>query len=373
MREIKKILFSSNVAWSIYNFRLDLLKELQNSGYEIHTLANIDDFAIKLQQEGFGFTSIKINNNSKNPIKDILLIYKYLILYSEIKPDIILHNAIKPNIYGTIAAGILKIPTINNISGLGTLFIEKKFSTSIAKWLYKFSQRFASILLFQNKSDKEYFISNKLISREKAHLIPGSGVDTIVYSPEANSKILSKNFRFLFIGRLLFDKGIMEYIKACDELKVKYKNAEFNILGPFYTANSSGISEIFLNTWIEKGTINYLGVSNNVIEELKKTDCLVLPSYREGLSKVLLEASSMEVPIITTNVPGCKDVITDEKNGLLCNARDYKDLKSKMEKMLLLPQSERNSLGKNARINAIKNFDISLVIEKYVTLIDSII
>ncbi len=350
-----------------------MLNQLQGDGFTIHTMATPDGFEKKLVHKGFDFTPINFKNNTTNPIKDILLTINYIRLYKKISPDIILQNAIKPNIYGTIAAGILGIPVINNVSGLGTLFIKKSFSTYIGKALYFLSQKFATVVLFQNESDKELFIYNNLIDKERAHLIPGSGVDTKRFSPETNCKVPSSNFRFLFIGRLLVDKGILEYIKACDELKNKFENVEFNILGPFYNDNSSGITESDLQYWVNKGTIKYLGVSNDVIQNLRNADCLVLPSYREGLSKVLLEASSMEVPIITTNVPGCKDVIKDNFNGLLCEPEDYIDLKNKMEKMFLLSPSERSLLGSNARRNVVDNFEISFVIQKYRSLIELIL
>jgi UDP-N-acetylglucosamine:LPS N-acetylglucosamine transferase len=168
-----KIIFSSNIAWSIYNFRLKLLKSLQNDGHEIFTVAFNDAYSEKLKNEGFHFEAIDLNNNSTNPLEDLKTIYSYYKIYKKIKPDVICHNAIKPNIYGTIAAGMLNIPVVNNISGLGTLFIKKSFSTKIAKLLYKFSQKKASKIFFQNNDDLSLFIEIKLIEKSKAQVIPG--------------------------------------------------------------------------------------------------------------------------------------------------------------------------------------------------------
>ncbi len=368
-----KVLFSSNISWSIFNFRSDLLKKLQKEGYEICVAASKDEYSQRLVDAGFHYTELKVNNNSTNPFKDLMLIVKYYQTYKAIKPDIILHNAIKPNIYGTIAAGLLGIPTINNISGLGTLFIKKSFSTKIAKILYWFSQKFATKVLFQNPYDRDLFVEKGLVAKEKADLVPGSGVDTNRFSPERFSRTPVENFQFLFVGRLLIDKGIVEYINAAKQLKEKYNNVDFNILGPFYEDNSTTISRATLDRWVDEKIINYLGTTDKVEEVFATTDCLVLPSYREGLSKVLIEASSMALPIVTTNVPGCKDVVLNEETGYLCNPRDAVDLEKKLEKMLLLEESQRIAFGKNARKRTINVFDIKIVIKKYMDTIQEIL
>lgn len=368
-----KILFSSNISWSIFNFRSDLLKTLKDQGFEVYVMASKDDYSQRLIDQGFHFKELKVNNNSTNPLMDLMLIFNYYQLYKKIKPDIILHNAIKPNIYGTIAAGLLRIPTINNISGLGTLFIKKSFPTKIAKLLYWFSQKFASVVLFQNPHDLSLFVEKGLVAKEKADLIPGSGVDTDRFSPKNFDQNQSEKLQFLFVGRLLVDKGIMEYMEAARQLKKKYKNVDFNILGPFYEDNSTTITPEVLDKWVSEKIINYLGTTDHVEEVFAVTDCLVLPSYREGLSKVLIEASSMALPIVTTNVPGCKDVVIDGETGYLCNPRDADDLAEKMEKMILLEESERITFGNNARERAKNVFDIKIVIEKYVNTIQDVL
>jgi glycosyltransferase involved in cell wall biosynthesis len=367
-----KIVFSSNISWSIYNFRLNLLKSLQKEGHEIFTVAFKDEYSEKLLEEGFHFEPINLNNNSTNPIKDVKTLYDYYKIYKKLKPDVICHNAIKPNIYGTIAAGMLGIPVINNISGLGTLFIKKSFSTKIAKLLYRFSQRKASKIFFQNEDDLNLFIENKLIDKSRTQLIPGSGVDTSRFIPNEDSKE-DGGFQFLFIGRLIYDKGIREYIEAVKLLKKKYSNAVFNVLGPLYENNASAISKETLDSWIKNGEIVYLGQTDYVEKVMKIVDCIVLPSYREGLSKVLIEASSMGLPIVTTDVPGCRDVIVNNETGFLCEVKNSKDLADKMEKMLLLPYEKRKEMGIKARKRAIALFDKKIIIDYYKQAIYSII
>lgn len=360
-----KLIFSSNVSWSIYNFRFDLLKSLQNEGFEIYTVAANDKYSKKLKDAGFHFKAIHINNNGTNPFKDVLLIVKYLRIYKCISPDIICHNAIKPNIYGTIAAGILGIPVVNNISGLGTLFIKKSLVTRLVIVLYRFSQKFASIVLFQNKYDRDLFISKDIISKDKTQIINGSGVNTAKFV-NTNFRNGNRPFTFLFVGRLLKDKGIFEFIEAVRLLKILFPDTQFNILGPLYKSNQTAITLDDINRWNnDEKIITYLGESDDVKSELAKADCLVLPSYREGLSKVLIEASSMSLPIITTDVPGCKDVVLDGVTGFLCSPRDSKDLASKMEKMLNLEIFERLEMGRNARDRALDIFDVKHIIKTY--------
>lgn len=366
-----KILFSSNIAWSIYNFRYKLLKQLQNNGHEIFTLAHKDDYSEKLNQVGFNFHHININNNSTNPIKDIFLIKDYIKIYKKISPDIILHNAIKPNIYGTIAASLLGIPVINNISGLGTLFIKKSISTIIAKELYRFSQHRAYKVFFQNTDDLNLFVENGLVPLKKTELIPGSGVDT-EYFKNSEEKIRKIPFRFLFVARLIADKGIREYIDAIKILKSKYDDIEYVILGSIYEANSTAISQIELDQWKKELDIVHISHSDKVKEIMQTADCVVLPSYREGLSKVLIEASSLSLPIVTTNVPGCKDVVIDGYNGFLSNVKDSDDLALKMEKMYLLDNKSLNTFGKNARQRAVEVFDVKIINDIYEKVINEI-
>ena len=359
-----KIVFSSNVSWSIYNFRKDLLKTLYEKGYEIYTISSRDKYADKLIKLGFVYREVKINNNSKNPFTDIALIYKYIKLYKKIRPDIICHNAIKPNIYGTIAAKLLGIPVINNISGLGTLFIRKNFSTSLAKILYKFSQKFANTVFFQNPHDSSLFIDENLIDYKKVKLIPGSGVDTSLFKP--NKKKQKDIFNFIFIGRFLKDKGMLELYDAVVSLSKVRNDFKVTLVGSRYASNETCITEIQLNLFKTNNLFDVIGHTDNVQDELIKADCLILPSYREGLSKVLIEAGSSGIPCITTDVPGCKDVIIDNYNGLIVKPKSSESLLVAMQKMLNFEYSTLSSLGKNSRNNILKNFSMKKVNNIYI-------
>ncbi len=376
---MKKIAISINTSWNIYNFRLGLIKALQKEGFEVYAIAPKDDYSNQLDELGVKHIDIFISNKGTNPIEDIKTIWQYYKIYKKLKPDIALHYTIKPNIYGTIGARLAGVKVINNISGLGTVFLNDSISSKIARNLYKIALIFSKKVFFQNPHDRELFIKNKLVKKSKTDLVPGSGIDTRKFKPlEKENK--GGKFKFLFIARLVKDKGIIEYVEAAriiKNLKFKIENyidIEFQILGAFYPGNPTAITKEQMGKWIEKGVINYLGVSDSVQDFIKKSDCVVLPSYREGLSRVLLEAASMAKPIITTDTPGCKDVVDDGINGFLCKVKDSKDLAKKMKKMLNLSKYERINMGKVGREKIINEFDEKIVIKKYletIKLIDS--
>lgn len=367
----KKLVIVLNTSWNIYNFRLNLLKALQNEGWEIIAITPKDTYSEKLMELGIAYYEIDMNNKGTNPLEDIKLLFSLLHLYRSINPTVILHYTIKPNIYGSIAAGLLKIPSISNISGLGTVFLTNNLSSKIAKFLYKIAMLFPEKVFFQNNDDHQLFLDLGLVSPHKTELVPGSGIDTSKFSPlktECNSA-----FTFLFIARLVKDKGLLEYIAACRLLNQKYLNVKFQILGALYDGNPTAIQPDDLQIWIKEQLIDYLGVSDDVHKVIGEADCIVLPSYREGLSRVLLEAASMAKPLVTTNVPGCRDVVEDGINGFLCNAKDTKSLFEAMEKMLLLDNDARITMGIRGREKAIQQFDETIVIDTYKNAIHSII
>ena len=376
---MKKIVISINTSWNIYNFRLGLIKALQKEGYKVYAVAPKDEYSIKLQEIGVECIDVFMNNKGTNPIEDIKTIWEYYKIYKNIKPDVALHYTIKPNIYGTIGAKLAGVKVINNISGLGTVFLNDSISSKIARYLYKIALRFSDKVFFQNPHDRELFVKNKLVENNKTDLLAGSGIDTKRFKP-LKKEYQDGKFRFLFIARLVKDKGIIEYIEAIriiKNLKFKienYTDVEFQVLGAFYPGNPTAITKEQMQKWQEEGVVNYLGTSDRVSEIIKECDCVVLPSYREGLSRVLLEAASMAKPIITTDTPGCKDVVEDGVNGFLCKVKDADSLAIQVEKMLNLSTKQREEMGKRGREKIIKEFDEKIVIEKYleaIKLIDS--
>jgi len=363
-----RIVIFLNTSWNIYNFRLNLAKALKEKGNEVILVAPYDKYSDILSKE-FKYYSINMSNKGTNPNEDMKLIFNIYKLYKKIKPDVVLNYTIKPNIYGNIACNILGIKTINNISGLGTVFIKKTFITQIVKYLYRYSLSKSSKVFFQNKDDMNLFLKNNLVKDKICELIPGSGIDLDKFKPIKTIQ-KSDNFKFLLIARLLWDKGIGEYIDATREIKKKYKNIDFLIVGAIWEDNPTAISKEQIEEWENQALISYLGTTDNIKEEIAKIDCIVLPSYREGTSRTLLEAAAMEKPIITTDVPGCREVVDDGINGYLCKVRDSKDLANKMKKILKLSTKNQLEMGKRGREKMIHEFNEKIVIKSYLEAIN---
>lgn len=359
---MKRIVISSNTSWSIYNFRLNLARSLKKDFYDVILVAPYDKYSEYLKEE-FEYYDISINNKGVNPTEDLKVLRDYYKIYKQIKPHMVLNFTIKPNIYGSIVCRLLGIKVINNVSGLGTVFIKEGFTTKIVKLLYKLSLKKAEMVFFQNKDDKELFLTNCLVKYDNCDLLPGSGVDTVRFRPLYLKK--DKIFRFLLISRIIWDKGIGEYIAAIRILRKKYPLLKFQLAGPLDSINKTAISKSQVQKWVEEGLVDYIGATDDVEKFIVRADCIVLPSYREGTPRVLLESASMGKPIITTNAPGCKEVVDDGINGFLCKTKNSNDLADKMEKIFCLEDKDRFKMGCEGRKKIISEFDEKIVIEKY--------
>ena len=361
-----KIAIVLNTSWNIYNFRLNLVKALLEIGHEVIAIAPKDEYSPRLIEAGCRYVEVKMDSRGVNPLKDIALTFELYRIFKGHRPDVILQYTIKPNIYGTFAAAVLKIPVINNVCGLGTAFLNKDLVSKIALLLYKLAFRFSSLVYFQNNEDKEFFINSKIINKTKADLLPGSGVDLKRFVPSKSNKD-NTPFTFLLISRLLHDKGILEFIDAIKILKSKGVNAKFQILGQIDEKHSRGIKKELIDDWINEDFIEYLGSTDDVRPYINYADCIVLPSYREGTSRSLLEAASSAKPIITTDVPGCNNVVQHNVNGFLCESKNANDLAEKIEDMLTLDKSMLNKMGEEGSKIVESRFNEKIVINKYLT------
>lgn len=352
-----------NTSWNIYNFRLNFVRELINQGHEVHAIAPYDEYSKYLTEAGCIYHQIKMDSRGANPIKDSALILELFFIYRKIRPDIILHYTIKPNVYGTLAASLLRIPVINNVCGLGTVFLKKNLVSAIAVFLYRISFRFANKVFFQNEDDLKLFVNKKLVTSSAADLVPGSGIDlNRFYATEFKR---NDKFTFLLISRLITDKGILEYIEAVKQLKAAGVSANFQILGAKDPEHKRGIKTEVIDEWINSNTIEYLGTTNDVRKHIHNADCIVLPSYREGTPRTLLEAASSGKPIIATDVPGCNNVVINHFNGLLCRLKDAEDLANKMREMTTFEDEVLQKFGRNGRSKMEAEYNESFVINKY--------
>lgn len=358
-----KVAIVLNTSWNIYNFRMGLIKALREDGHEIHTIAPVDDYTSFLVESGCVHHAVKMDSRGANPLKDLALTFELFSIYRRLRPDVILHFTIKPNVYGTLAASLLRIPTINNVCGLGTIFLKKGVTSRVAKWLYRASFRFATKVFFQNSDDRAIFLEERLIAPGIADLVPGSGIDLTRFQPVEFKR--NKTFTFLLVSRLITDKGILEFVEAIRQLRSEGIDARFQVLGAKDPNHKRGIATEVIESWISNNTIEYLGTTKDVRPFMEQADCVVLPSYREGTPRTLLEAASLGKPIVTTDVPGCHHVVQHEYNGLLCTVKSPEDLASKMKQMATSPDETLLTFGRNGRKKMEAEFDEARVIQKY--------
>lgn len=364
----KKIIICANTFWNIYNFRLGLINDLKILGYKVIVVAGKDQYECKVKELVDDSYTLRIANKGVNPLQDIITILQLVKILKTVSADFILLFTIKPVIYGSILSIFFKSSFIATITGLGSAFLEQSWVTRLVRLLYKFGLKNIDKVVFQNKYDKEYFINNNLITEEKSEVINGSGIDLnkFKFSPLDNIS----EFKFVLIGRLIIDKGINEFVEAANKIKKNYPMTKFLLIGPSSFNDRGAIKLETINKWKKEGCIEYIGESKNVIKHIQDASCVILPSYREGISKVLLEASAIGRPIITCDVPGCKDIVIDNHNGFLCKPRNAIDLKIKIKQFLSLPFSKRQDMGLKARERVEKYFSHEEVFKKYHKIIE---
>ena len=369
---MKTIAISANTSWYLYNFRKNTILTMLAEGYKVYAIAPEDGYSKKLKELGCNFINISIDSGGTNPVNDLKTFYDFYKIYSHNNINTVLNFTPKNNIYSTLAARLAGVKTINNIAGLGTLFINESIPSKIARVLYKYSQSKADFIFFQNEDDRALFKQHKIAQNVISDRLPGSGADLsrFTVTPAPDDGVI----RFLLIARMLFDKGIAQYVEAARILKNTYGNTvEFRLLGFLDVDNPSAVSKAQMNDWVDEGVVNYLGTSDNVEAEIAQVDCMVLPSYyREGVPKSLLEAGAMGKPIVTTDNVGCRETVDDGYNGFICEPRSTDSLVLALDKVITMSHSERLSLGANSRNKIESEFDEKIVINKYLVALKSI-
>lgn len=364
---------SANLAWNIVNFRSALVRQLVAEGYEVLVAAGEDATAPALRAMGVRLLPLPMASRSISPFRDGWLFLRFCILMRRERPDLFLGWTIKPNIYGSLAAALFGVAVVNNISGLGTAFLRGGWLARIARQLYRIGLRRSTTVFFQNAEDRDLFLADGMVGRQQSALLPGSGIDTDVFAPGAYSRSEDGIFRFLLVARLIGDKGVHEYVAAARAVRARHPGARFQIMGFLDVDNRTAISRTTLEAWVAEGVIDYLGQAEDVRPALVQADCIVLPSYREGTSRVLLEAAAMARPAITSDVPGCRDVVRDGITGLVCRPRDPDDLASKMDMMINLDTVRRQAMGQAAREDVVARFSDKIVVDRYRNTISTIL
>lgn len=369
----KTIAMGYNTCHYVWLFRRNLLHALMNDGHKVVIMAPKDAYTEQLVDMGVTHFDVPMKMN-KNPASDYLLYRRFLKAFRAIQPDIYLGYTIKPNVYGSMAAHKMGVPTVSNIAGLGTVFASDGIVAQIAKTLYRVALGRAGMVFFQNPDDRQLFTSSGIVKHDRHDLLPGSGVDLsrFAFSP-LPAPTERDALRFLLIGRMLWDKGVGEYVEAARQIRKTRPDVQFCLLGGVDNDNPAAIPQSQIDTWVSEGHVDYLGYSDDVPGEILKSDCIALPSaYPEGTPRTLLEAAAIGRPIITTDAPGCRTTVDDGINGYLCALRDAKDLQDKIEKIIALSPQERSDMGRAGRTKMEREFDETIVIGKYLDLIKTL-
>lgn len=363
-----RIVLAANTTWYLFNFRSALARALLKRGYGVTTLSPRDTYAERLVSLGCDAVHIGMDNKGVSPVKDLATLRGFRRAYREISPAVVVHFTVKPVIYGTLAARSLAIPVVNTITGLGTAFVSGGPIRTVVETLYRISQGWPTRVFFQNPDDMALFLRRGLVPRRHVSRLPGSGVDLERFSLEPLPD--GPRFTFLLVGRLIRDKGIGEFIDAARILRACGSEARFQLLGPSGVANRTAVQPAEITTWEGEGLVEYLGATDDVRPMLKQADCIVLPSYREGTPRTLLEGAAMGRPIIASDVPGCRETVDEGVTGFLCQARSAEDLADKMLVLMRLSPGERARMGREGRRKMERSFDERSVVNCYLGAID---
>ena len=358
-----KAVIALNTAWNLLNFRAGLIRALVDSGYEVVAVAPPDEYVTRLVALGCRFVPLPMDNQGTHPGRDLLLLWRFYRLLRRERPDVYLGYTVKPNVYGSLAAHALGIPVINNIAGLGAVFIKDTWLTRLVRGLYRLALSRSAKVFFQNDDDRHMFVSGGLVAAAVTARLPGSGIDLAKFAPVSLPG--ESPIRFLLIARMLWDKGVGEFVEAARILKRRSVSADFCLLGFLDVQNPAAISRQQMDQWVAEGVVRYLGVTDDVRAEIAAADCVVLPSYREGTPRTLLEAAAMGRPIVTTSAVGCREVVDDGLNGYLCRPRDAVDLADKIARMAALSPAEREAMGLHGREKVEREFDEQIVVGEY--------
>ncbi len=364
------VVLSANTSWYLFNFRRNTISAFLSAGYEVYAISPKDEYVPKLEALGCRYLEIPIRPSSVNPFYEAYTVLRYVLVYRKIKAKGTFHFTTKSNLYGSLAARILGLPYVNNISGLGRAFDSESLLTGLVRLIYSFTLTKAKKIFFQNLTDQDYLVGLGLVSAGKSEVLPGSGVDLSHFQPHFRES--EKGFTFVFAGRLLLDKGLRYLADAMRILTNQGLKFDCWVYGFLDVNDPNYVVEAELRAWEKEGLLHFGGPLADVREAFIKADCVVLPSYyREGIPRSLLEAAAMAKPIITTDWIGCNEVVTHGVNGYLCPIKDAKALAEEMIRMSQLTTPERRMMGEAGRRLVEDRFSEEIIISKYLKVLES--
>ena len=360
------VVIAANAAWNLVNFRSGLIRALLETGYDVVAAAPSDARAESgLAALGARFAPVPIDSKGVSPARDLATARAFAGLFRAERPVCLLGYTVKPNVYGSLAARLRGVPAINNVSGLGTAFIAKTWLTPVVEMLYRVGLRGAHCVFFQNEDDLALFRARGLVPPGRTRVLPGSGIDLAAFAPRPLPPRAPGELVFLLIARMVRDKGVVEYAEAARLLRAAHPGWTFRIVGFLDVENRTAIPRAMVEGWVAQGIVDFAGPADDVRPRVAEADCVVLPSYREGTSRVLLEAAAMARPLVATDVPGCREVVDDGVNGFLCAPRDAASLAHAMERMGMAGDEARARMGAAGRARVERDYDERIVIDAY--------
>lgn len=361
---------------ALYKFRMGAMQSIKKLGIRVVAVAPPDAYSDKIKKAGLEFVPIKMAANQISVYKDVLFFWHLYQLFRRFKPDLVFNYTVKINIFGNLAAWLAgKIPTISIVPGRGFSFQHKGWLFSLVKTLYKISLSPARAVWFLNEEDRQFFVSQKILKPVKTKLLPGEGINTSFYLPQPAKKINPANHHtFLLSGRMLWEKGVGDFVAAARIVRLRYPMTQFHLLG-FVDAKDKRIVPIeTIHQWVAEGTVSFMGVTEDVRPFFHQADCFVLPSYYgEGLPRTILEAASMGIPVITTDHRGCRRAVIPRENGFLCSPQNPEELAHKMLEFIELPLSEKRKMGERGRQMVRDQFEEKLVVDIYLQQVEEIL
>ena len=350
-----RIAILTNNATGLYKFRKELIEQLVVN-HEVYTVHPYDKSVERLECLGCKFVPLEFNRRRANPFEDFRQFHNYIRLLKKIKPDFVITYTIKPNIYGALASRIKRIPYAVNVTGLGTAFEKDGLLQKLVTIMYKTALKRAQIVFFENSANRGLFVNEKIIRQNKTCVLNGAGVnvDTFSILPYPDNTV----FKFLFIGRVMKEKGVEELFAAMKRLVRDGEKCFLNVVGPLEENYKEELERCELEGWLK-----YHGSQDDVRPFIETCDCFVLPSYHEGMANTNLESASSGRPIITSNIPGCREAIVEGVSGLLCRSKDVDSLYRTMKQMLGFTRGQRELMGIVGRKHMEDVFDKKLVVQ----------
>lgn len=359
-----RILMTANAAWNVWHFRRAVVREMLSLGHTVTVLAPFDSSVSEIEAMGCRFVHLDMDAKGVNPLSEFKLMRRMKRTFTAEAPHMILSYTIKNNIFGAFAAKSCGVPFVPNVTGLGTAFLSNPLIRYTAETLYRRAFDRLETVFFQNEDDRELFVARRMVKPSQAVLLPGSGIDLEHFSPVTYPQDDAAPV-FLMVARLLRDKGVVEFVDAARLVKAAHPAARFQILGAIGSENRTAIPEHQVRAWVEEGVVEYLGTAPDVRPIISQASCIVLPSYREGAPRTLIEAAAMARPVITTDVPGCRAIIDRDVSGLLCEVRSAASLAQAIERFLGLSRVERIAMGNAGRLKMSREYSEDLVVARY--------